>query len=267
MADKQELVAISLVSECKALHERCLKAGNEAIDYAIQSGAILEKMKANVPHGSWEGFVSQYLPFSTRTAQGYIKLHKDLGSLPKAQRAALLDSETSLRSISSAVFKPKKDPSTQPTKPTPAAAPSVRAVRALTEAAIEVTPAQAEGLAQYDTQSQIDLAKNVASGAQTLDTAIETGEIVDLGECPVCGGKKWDDDGNGLACAKCCHPHGEPAGDPDERRKKELKTVAVKTIEAAQRAYDDLQGVWPSDGYEAGVEGLKVALRDAKARK
>ena len=45
----------------------------------------------------------------------------------------------------------------------------------------------------------------------------------DYGKCPNCEGTEWEnEDGHGVACVKCCHPHGEPTGDeptkqtPDE---------------------------------------------------
>lgn len=61
----------------------------------------------------------------------------------------------------------------------------------------------------------------------------------DHGKCPNCGGSKWTDD-NGLACAKCHHPHGEPVGDVDEDRVSIQRSKTVKTVEALMRAFDDL---------------------------
>lgn len=275
--DPKMLAAISLVSECNACHAECLKAGNATMMMALQAGEILTRMKANVSHGEWEGFVEQYLKFSLRSAQYYMKLHKDLGELPKSAKIALLANEDSISGMIAAITKANKPPKTKPSEPltvdavsvTPTKPPtlSVRASRVLEEAGIEPTPEQAAALAGYDAASQVELAKNVAIGAQDLDSAVSTGEIVDLGKCPVCNGAKWSDDGSGLACNKCHHPHGEPAGDPDERAKKEARSLAVKTIEAAQRSLDDLQRLCVGPQYKEGVDALKVALRIAKAWK
>ncbi len=279
--DKKELLAISLVGECNSCHTGFVRAGNESLNFALQAGALLHKMKANIEHGQWQAFAEQYFKFSLRVAQRYMKMHNDLGTLSKATRASLLENEDSIQGVIASVSKANK-PATQKPKPTPSEPltvdavsvtptkpkpPSVRATRVLDEAGIEPTPEQAAALAQYDADSQVELAKNVASGAQDLATAVETGEIVDLGECPVCNGAKWSDDGTGLACSKCHHPHGEPAGDPDERACKEAKTMCIRTIEAAQRAFDDLAAKCVFQEYKEGVEALKVALRIAKAWK
>ena len=38
-------------------------------------------------------------------------------------------------------------------------------------------------------------------------------DLPDYGQCPNCGGTKWDDGHLGIACDNCRHPFGEPAGD------------------------------------------------------
>ncbi len=63
----------------------------------------------------------------------------------------------------------------------------------------------------------------------------------DYGKCPSCAGTKWVEAKEGVSCAKCNHPHGEPAGDVDEDRITTQRQKTVKTGEALMRAFDDLQ--------------------------
>ncbi len=37
----------------------------------------------------------------------------------------------------------------------------------------------------------------------------------DYGKCPSCAGTKWNKTQDGVSCARCNQPHGEPAGDPE----------------------------------------------------
>ncbi len=68
----------------------------------------------------------------------------------------------------------------------------------------------------------------------------------DYGKCPNCAGERWKVDGDGLACMKCNHPHGEPAGDVDEERIKTQRQKSRKTVEALMRAIADLHHLKPS---------------------
>ncbi len=77
-----------------------------------------------------------------------------------------------------------------------------------------------------------------ASGSNDAPEAPEP----DYGKCPNCAGTKWKvDNDDYVSCAKCSHPHGEPAGDADEDRIKTQRQKTTKTIEALMRAFDDLQ--------------------------
>jgi hypothetical protein len=80
----------------------------------------------------------------------------------------------------------------------------------------------------------------------------------DLGKCPVCAGTKWTTDDDGVTCSKCHHPHGEPAGDLDE---KEIKARAKAQI----KIWADTIGRWltgpPSiDEYRKQFPGPKGDL-------
>ena len=90
------------------------------------------------------------------------------------------------------------------------------------------------------------LAKIDGKEIKTVPAALEALEITpppkpDYGKCPVCAGVKWRTVDGNVICAKCQHPHGEPAGDPDEERLKTQRQKTAKTVEALMRAIDDLQ--------------------------
>lgn len=90
---------------------------------------------------------------------------------------------------------------------------------------------------------------------------------VDFGKCPACAGVKWTEDEDGVSCAKCRHPYGEPAGDTDEERLKTQRQKTVKTIEALMRAFDDLQTMLAKPEHSGVIADLKRHLNIAKGWK
>lgn len=64
--------------------------------------------------------------------------------------------------------------------------------------------------------------------------------VEDYGKCPNCAGTKWVDDEFGVSCSKCKHPHGAETGGVDDQRVKDARSKTIKTVEAAMRAFDDL---------------------------
>ena len=89
----------------------------------------------------------------------------------------------------------------------------------------------------------------------------------DLGKCPNCAGTKWSDEGEGMACVKCHHPHGEPAGDVDKERVTTQRQKTVKTAEALLRAFDDLHTIMAKPEHTEAVNGCKQLLKLAKGWK
>lgn len=120
--EKNELAALSLKDEINANHRECLRAGNETIHHACEAGRLLAKVKTLVPHGTFEKWVDQYCDCKFRTAQGYMRLSADILALPKAQRAALLDTAESVASLKK-LLKPTQNatpsPKTSPTSGKP----------------------------------------------------------------------------------------------------------------------------------------------------
>lgn len=89
----------------------------------------------------------------------------------------------------------------------------------------------------------------------------------DYGKCPNCAGTKWAEDEDGVACAKCHHPYGEPAGETDEERLKTQRQKTVKTVEALMRAFDDLQVMLAKPDHDDVIRTCKALLKTAKGWK
>jgi len=115
--------------------------------------------------------------------------------------------------------------------------------------------------------------------AQCVKTAMEKANVKhpapkrkatakpDYGKCPNCAGGKWTEGEEGVVCSKCSHPHGEPAGDTDEDRLKTQRQKTIKTVEAAVRAFDDLQLMRARAEHDEAVTGCKRLLAIAKGWK
>ncbi len=90
----------------------------------------------------------------------------------------------------------------------------------------------------------------------------------DRGKCPNCAGTKWTEDDDGVACSKCHHPHGEPAGDVDEKQITIQRSKTVKTAEALMRAFDDLNQLRPKTSeYTRSIDDCKRLVKIAKGWK
>lgn len=87
----------------------------------------------------------------------------------------------------------------------------------------------------------------------------------DFGKCPNCAGSKWVQDEEGIWCAKCHHPHGEPAGETDEDRLKTQRSKTVKTAEALMRAFDDLQIMKSNPKHDESIEKSKELITTAQS--
>jgi hypothetical protein len=92
-----------LAARIQAAHEAAQSAMRSAVIHAVEAGRLLMEAKKLVRHGNWTGWLKQNCEFSERTAQGYIRLARELSKLaePKAQRVADLSLREALKAVSS----------------------------------------------------------------------------------------------------------------------------------------------------------------------
>jgi hypothetical protein len=109
-------------------------------------------------------------------------------------------------------------------------------------------------------------APSTTTGGGSRPPAPNQKQPKDLGKCPNCMGTKWSEDEDGVSCAKCHHPHGEPAGDVDEERVRIQRLKTVKTAEALMRAFDDLQDMRAKSqaAHEAVIDECKRLMKTAR---
>lgn len=215
--------------KANALHGYVQSSLGDATKHALETGQELLAAKKETPPGRWEEECERLFDGSVRTAQFYMSFAKNISALPKAQASALLLLEGTLEGAAKAAKKatnPKPKPS--PAKPKPPA-----------------------------TGSNGD-----AIGEETEDLHDACDETpVGYGKCPNCGKTKWDEDDEGVSCAACHHPHGEPAGDVDDHRIKAIQTQrskTVKTAEALMRAFDDLNALYPDKDHDRAIDASKA---------
>lgn len=135
----------------------------------------------------------------------------------------------------------------------------------------DVSVSDAAAIVDLPKTEQAKAVKAVKEGkAKTLKGAAKgkaKPDATDYGKCPNCAGTKWTEDEDGVVCAKCKHPHGEPTGGADEDRIATQRSKTVKTVEALQRAFDDLNLLLPKADHKQAAETCKVLLRMARGWK
>lgn len=244
------------------LHGYVQKDLGEASKHALETGQHLLAAKAAIPHGSWEAECERIFDPSLRTAQFYMTFAKDMAVLPKAQNSALLMLEGTLDGAAKAARKaarpepppePDPEPDSDDDAPESPAAPRANAGQPASPQA-GAKPEGLNGKAAGD-----------SGPPKSRQRAAEDVVGVDYyGKCPNCGGKKWEEDEDGVSCSKCHHPHGEPAGDVDEDRINTQRQKTVKTAEALTRAFDDLQAMKSNSEYEEIIKLCKSLVKKAR---
>ena len=209
------------------LHTYVLKDLAEASTHALETGQELLAAKKTIPHGSWEDECQRLFDGSPRTARFYMTFAKDMAALPNRQNFAILMLEGSLTGAAKAArdaAKPSPPPDA-PESPPDAQEPETTSG----------SPGPPKGHQQ-------------ATGKP------------DRGKCPVCAGTKWQEDEDGVSCAKCHHPWGEATGGPDDDRITTQKAKARKTTEALMRAIDDLQCMKARPLHDEAIKACKGLL-------
>jgi len=215
--------------KANVLHGYVQKDLGEATKHALETGRELLAAKAAIPHGRWESECDRLFDGSLRTAQFYMQFAKNVSALPETQSVTLLMLEGTL----------------------------VGAAKAAKQAAKPRTPKQVRPL----TASSPD----PFEAPESPQNAPEAGAaIADYGKCPNCAGTRWSEDEFGVACVKCHHPWGEPAGDVNEERIAMQRSKTVKTVEALVRAFDDLNLLCPKSDHGEAIHTCKQLLKMAR---
>lgn len=90
-----------LANGIREKHQAALDAAANAVSLAREAGELLIQAKAQVAHGHWAQWLKANVPFSERTAQGYMRLVRELPKLDdeKAQRVAVMPLRQALKAI------------------------------------------------------------------------------------------------------------------------------------------------------------------------
>lgn len=95
---------VKYVSEINEEHRKCRDSMQAGLEHALRVGELLSEVKGNLKHGEFIPWVENNCEFSTRTAQTYMRVFKELPKLGNTQRVALL----SLRSAVEQLTEPKE---------------------------------------------------------------------------------------------------------------------------------------------------------------
>ena len=90
-----------LATGIREKHQAALDAAANAVSLAREAGELLIQAKAQVEHGQWANWLNANVQFSERTAQGYMRLVRELPKLDdeKAQRVAVMPLRQALKAI------------------------------------------------------------------------------------------------------------------------------------------------------------------------
>ena len=85
-----QLTKDKIINEIIQLHENFLENARNHLLLAKKIGEKLEIKKAELQRGEWEDWVEQNLPFKIRTAQYYMKIHKNWDRLVNSQTQSVV---------------------------------------------------------------------------------------------------------------------------------------------------------------------------------
>lgn len=75
------IAAVKSTEEITRLHSEIVDSLQSNLEKAIRVGELLAEQKSAMPHGTFAVWVTDNLPFSTRTARRYMRLHRERGRL------------------------------------------------------------------------------------------------------------------------------------------------------------------------------------------
>lgn len=82
------LTGDKLVVAIRTEHEAASAAARSALEHALECGRLLAQARAQVPHGSWENYLTDTCGIAPRTGRLYLRLHAHRDRLGNRQRVA-----------------------------------------------------------------------------------------------------------------------------------------------------------------------------------
>ena len=88
-------------ADIRALHEEAQDSADKATKLALRAGELLVKVKEQLPHGTFGTWVADNCSIAERTAQAYMRLHRQFEALPEeeAQRVAGLSIRAAIKAV------------------------------------------------------------------------------------------------------------------------------------------------------------------------
>jgi hypothetical protein len=104
---------LDLASRINHSHRKCQEAANASITHALQAGQDLLRVKEHLRHGGFLAWVRQNCAFTTRHAQRYMKLARELADVTNATRESHLSIRQALELIAEAHGDDSEDKDTE----------------------------------------------------------------------------------------------------------------------------------------------------------
>ncbi len=245
MPKSGQSLALSTKKTFNDLVRRAAAKGAETLSLIWKAGETAKKAKDAIPHGEWMGFVETHYDVNHRSVTRWIAFHESV-------QESKLDTVSNL-TAGIKMIEPPKAPKNTPRQGAASAGVST-----------DSQPTNSEASDSPQNAPQPDVPNDPPKPPKGSQRASSGRGSTDLGKCPNCLGKKWDEDDDGYSCAKCRHPHGEPAGDVDESNVKKQRALTIKHVEATMRAFDDLQSLAGNGKHGEAIKHCKAALSIAK---
>jgi len=206
----------------------------------LEMGKMLAEAQGLCGEKPFPEWVESECGFSVRTAYNYMAAHRDFGDCATVAQIEL-----------GAMYELTKNKGAK------------REAIKLADKGVSVTQSMAKKLIKESKPNPPPKPPATPRDAPEDDPPSEPDsapEPQDYGKCPSCSKTTWTKSTEGVVCAKCNHPHGEPAGDTNEDALKTMRQKTVKTAEALLRAFDDLNLLRARSEYDEAILRCKQLL-------